>query len=119
MVCEASVASYSYKGSPSINYQFSGSLMDSISGRSFYCVRPAHGECRTENFLKRNGRKKRSILFPAPSPIDLPSVNLERVRLRSQSLYILLQLRVQIIRQEDDVALPGFIELRPLETVGN
>ena len=93
--------------------------MDSISGRSFYCVRPAHGECRTENFLKRNGRKKRSILFPAAPPIDLPSVNLERIRLRSQSLYILLQLRVQIIRQEDDVALPGFIELRPLETVGN
>jgi hypothetical protein len=63
-------------------------------------------------FSQGEQSKKRSILFPAAPPIELPSVNLERIRLCSQRPYILLQLRVQIIRQEDDVALPGFIELR-------
>src|SRR4026209_2019053 len=78
----------------------------------FNCVRPADGECRTENFLKWNGGKQCSILLLATQPVDLPSVNLERVCVRPQRVHMLFQLLVQIIRQKDDVALPSFIELR-------
>jgi len=68
-------------------------------------VRPTDGECRAENFLKGNGRKQRSILLPAAPPVDFPPVNIESICVRPYRVHFLLQLVVQIIRQEDDVAL--------------